>query len=84
MSAPLHQQTLSLDHDAFIQTLASTENLLIIQDLDGVCMQLVNDPITRKIDPNYVKATKAFDSHFYVLTNGEHTGRRGVNKLVER
>ncbi|MEL6489732.1 MAG: glucosylglycerol 3-phosphatase [Cyanobacteria bacterium J06634_6] len=84
MSAPLHQQTLSLDHDAFIQTLANTENLLIIQDLDGVCMQLVNDPITRRIDPNYVKATKAFGPHFYVLTNGEHTGRRGVNKLVER
>lgn len=84
MSAPLHQQTLSLEHDAFVQTLATTENLLIIQDLDGVCMGLVNDPITRQISPNYVKATKAFDPHFYVLTNGEHTGRRGVNKLVER
>lgn len=84
MSVSLHQQTLSLDHDAFVQTLASTENLLIIQDLDGVCMQLVNDPITRQIAPNYVKATKAFDPHFYVLTNGEHTGRRGVNKLIER
>ncbi|MEM6450676.1 MAG: glucosylglycerol 3-phosphatase [Cyanobacteria bacterium P01_D01_bin.105] len=80
----LHQQTLSLDHDAFIQTLVSTENLLIIQDLDGVCMQLVNDPITRQISPSYVSATQAFDPHFYVLTNGEHTGRRGVNKLIER
>ncbi len=84
MTSPLHQQILSLDHDAFVQTLASTDNLLIIQDLDGVCMQLVNDPITRQISPDYVTATQAFGPHFYVLTNGEHTGRRGVNKLVER
>lgn len=84
MSAPLHQQTLSLDHEAFVQTLATTENLLIIQDLDGVCMGLVNDPLTRSIVPEYITATQAFGEHFYVLTNGEHTGRRGVNQIVER
>ena len=84
MPTPLHQQTLSLDHKAFIHTLAATQNLLIIQDLDGVCMGLVNDPLTRGIDPDYITATQAFGEHFYVLTNGEHTGRRGVNRIVER
>ncbi len=84
MPLPLHQQTLSLDHKTFAQTLAKTENLLIIQDLDGVCMGLVNDPLTRRIAPEYIKATQAFDSHFYVLTNGEHSGRRGVNRIVQQ
>ncbi|MGB7086076.1 MAG: glucosylglycerol 3-phosphatase, partial [Phormidesmis sp.] len=84
MSLPLHQQSLSLNHAAFAKTLSTCENLLIIQDLDGVCMGLVNDPLTRQIDPGYIKATRAFDPHFYVLTNGEHIGRRGVNRIVER
>ncbi|MGB3300112.1 MAG: glucosylglycerol 3-phosphatase, partial [Phormidesmis sp.] len=84
MSVSLHQQTLSLDHKAFVYTLATTQNLLIIQDLDGVCMGLVNDPLTRKIAADYISATQAFGDHFYVLTNGEHTGRRGVNRIVEQ
>lgn len=84
MSLPLHQQTLSLDHAAFARTLATTENLLIIQDLDGVCMGLVNDPLNRRISPDYVNATRAFGPHFYVLTNGEHTGKRGVNGIIEQ
>ena len=84
MLAPLHQQILSLDHKAFVHTLATTQNLLIIQDLDGVCMGLVNDPLTRMIAADYITATQAFDEHFYVLTNDEHTGRRGVNRIVER
>lgn len=84
MSVPLHQQTLSLDHKAFVHTLAATQNLLIIQDLDGVCMGLVNDPLTRKIAADYISATQAFGEHFYVLTNGEHTGGRGVNRIVEQ
>ncbi|MEM6252683.1 MAG: glucosylglycerol 3-phosphatase [Cyanobacteria bacterium P01_D01_bin.156] len=79
---PLHQQTFSLDHQAFTQILASTENLLIIQDLDGVCMGLVKDPLNRKIDPCYVEAVTAYDGHFFVLTNGEHIGKRGVNTIV--
>ncbi|NMF85771.1 glucosylglycerol 3-phosphatase [Nodosilinea sp. P-1105] len=83
-SLPLHQQTYSLDHQAWIEYLATTANLLIIQDLDGVCMGLVNDPLNRTIDPAYVEATQAFDGHFYVLTNGEHTGQRGINAIVER
>ncbi|MEO0406375.1 MAG: glucosylglycerol 3-phosphatase [Cyanobacteria bacterium P01_A01_bin.135] len=83
-TTPLHQQTFSLDHGAFAHLLTTTENLLIIQDLDGVCMGLVKDPLTRTIDPNYLRATQAFDGHFYVLTNGEHIGQRGVNGIVER
>ncbi|HSM84476.1 MAG TPA: glucosylglycerol 3-phosphatase [Nodosilinea sp.] len=83
-SLPLHQQTYSLDHAAWVERLATTDNLLIIQDLDGVCMGLVNDPLDRVIDLDYLRATQGFEGHFYVLTNGEHTGRRGVNGIVER
>ncbi|MEM9487436.1 MAG: glucosylglycerol 3-phosphatase, partial [Cyanobacteria bacterium P01_F01_bin.116] len=79
---PLHQQTFSLDHDAFTQLLGTTENLLIIQDLDGVCMGLVKDPLNRQIDSTYINAVTAYDGHFFVLTNGEHIGKRGVNTIV--
>ncbi|WP_072620316.1 glucosylglycerol 3-phosphatase [Spirulina major] len=74
----------SLDHDHFQSVLSRTQNLLIIQDLDGVCMPLVKDPLNRHIDPDYITTTEAFDGHFYVLTNGEHLGKRGVNAIVER
>jgi glucosylglycerol 3-phosphatase len=84
MSIPLSQQSLSLDHAQFIDRLATTENLLLIQDLDGVCMELVKDPLDRQIDLAYVQATAAFDRHFYVLTNGEHLGKRGVNGIIDR
>ncbi|MDB9313345.1 glucosylglycerol 3-phosphatase [Spirulina sp. CS-785/01] len=80
----LHQTALSLDHDTLQQLWTETENLLIIQDLDGVCMGLVKNPLTREIDLNYVKATRSFDGHFYVLTNGEHIGTRGVNRIIEK
>jgi len=76
--------TLARKHDALLHLLASVENLLVVQDLDGVCMGLVKDPLARAIDPDYVTATRAFDGHFYVLTNGEHVGQRGVNRIVER
>lgn len=81
---PLHQQTYSLEHDHFTELLATTENLLIIQDLDGVCMGLVKDPLNRQIETAYVEATQKFEGHFYVLTNGEHIGQRGVNGIIER
>lgn len=84
LNPPLHLQSLSLDHATFFQTLSTTENLLIIQDLDGVCMALVNDPLDRTIRPEYVGATRAFDGHFYVLTNGEHIGRRGLNRIIDQ
>jgi glucosylglycerol 3-phosphatase len=84
MILPLSQQSLSLDHAQLIDRLATTENLLLIQDLDGVCMELVKDPLDRQIDLAYVQATMAFDRHFYVLTNGEHIGERGVNGIIDR
>ena len=83
-SLPLHQQSLSLDHQALTKILAETKNLIIIQDLDGVCMGLVKDPLTREIEPKYLQATHSFDGHFFVLTNGEHIGTRGVNNIIER
>ncbi len=58
--------------------------LLLVQDLDGVCMDLVLDPLQRRLDAAYVRQAPQLDGSFYVLTNGEHEGRRGVNRLVER
>ncbi|MEM9809131.1 MAG: glucosylglycerol 3-phosphatase, partial [Cyanobacteria bacterium P01_D01_bin.56] len=78
----LHQETFSLDHTTFTNLLANTNNLLIIQDLDGVCMGLVKDPLNRGISRIYVEAVSAYDGHFFVLTNGEHIGKRGVNGIV--
>ena len=83
-SLPLSQRSLSLDHQELIRVLTEQENILIIQDLDGVCMGLVKDPLTRVIDRGYLEATKAFNQHFFVLTNGEHIGKRGVNPIVEK
>lgn len=84
LPSSLHQEQFSLRHDELLRVLSQTANLLIIQDLDGVCMQLVKDPLTRTIDPEYVEAAQMFEPHFYVLTNGEHTGERGVNGIVNR
>ena len=80
----LHQDSFSLNHEEFARSLAKIENILIVQDLDGVCMGLVKDPLSRIIAKEYVEATKFFQGHFYVLTNGEHIGERGVNGIVER
>lgn len=84
ISAPLHEQQYSLQHDRWIELLSHTDNLLLIQDLDGVCMGLVNDPLHRNITTDYVEATQSFDGSFYVLTNGEHVGQRGVNGIIDR
>ena len=81
---PLNMRSLSLDRQGLSQMLATTENILIIQDLDGVCMGLVKDPLTRVIDPRYLEAAKSLGDHFYVLTNGEHIGKRGVNNIIEQ
>ena len=80
----LNTRSLSLDSQSLSQMLVEKENILIIQDLDGVCMGLVKDPLTRVIDPNYLEAAKSLGSHFYVLTNGEHIGKRGVNGIIEK
>jgi glucosylglycerol 3-phosphatase len=84
LDGKLNQRSLSLDHQSLSRMLIEQENILIIQDLDGVCMGLVKDPLTRAISPQYLQAAKSFGSHFYVLTNGEHIGKRGVNGIVEQ
>lgn len=79
----LSAQCFSLDHQQLFEVLAAERNLLIIQDLDGVCMGLVSDPLRRRMDPRYIHACQSFRDHFFVLTNGEHIGSRGVNSLVD-
>ena len=54
--------------------LISSKNILIIQDIDGVCIPLVKDPRTRKLESKYIYAVKEFAEEFFVLTCGEHEG----------
>lgn len=79
----LADHSLSLAHGALAEALASGRHCLLVQDLDGVCMALVRDPLRRTLEARYVEASRAFDGHFFVLTNGEHVGKRGVNGLVD-
>ncbi|GCE65886.1 glucosylglycerol 3-phosphatase [cyanobiont of Ornithocercus magnificus] len=72
-----------LSSDQLREELANTDNLLIVQDLDGVCMQLVKNPLTRRMDARYVLAAAKLEGELCVLTNGEHEGQRGINRLVE-
>ena len=67
-----------------INTIINEQNILIVQDLDGVCIPLVQDPLKREINKEYVKAVSKLKENFAVLTCGEHEGRRGVNRLVEK
>ena len=67
-----------------ISTILNEENILIVQDLDGVCIPLVQDPLKRVINKDYVKDVSKLKDKFSVLTCGEHEGRRGVNRLVEK
>ncbi|MEO1521385.1 MAG: glucosylglycerol 3-phosphatase [Cyanobacteria bacterium J06633_2] len=83
LSSKLHHDTFSLDHNELMRVLSQIPNLLVIQDLDGVCMGLVKDPLTRVMTIDYIKAVQSFSPHFCVLTNGEHVGQRGVNRIVE-
>lgn len=80
----LSNLSLSLDHQRLSQILVQNQDILIIQDLDGVCMGLVKDPLTRIMETRYIHAVKTLKNHFFVLTNGEHIGERGVNGIVER
>lgn len=75
---------LSPDHEDLLRCLLSQPRCLIIQDLDGVCMGLVRDPLSRELSADYLQAAKKLSGSFYVLTNGEHIGLRGVNGLVDR
>lgn len=70
--------------DQLVEELLAADDFLIVQDIDGVCIPLVKDPLTRKISSGYIHAVVALKGHFMVLTNGEHEGRRGVNRLVEQ
>ena len=66
-----------------IKTIINERSFLIVQDLDGVCIPLVQDPLKRKIDKEYVMAVSKLRDRFSVLTCGEHEGRRGVNRIIE-
>ena len=67
-----------------IDTIINEKDILIVQDLDGVCIPLVQDPLKREINKEYVKDVSRLREKFAVLTCGEHEGRRGVNRLVEK
>ena len=67
-----------------IKNILKEENILIVQDIDGVCIPLVQDPLTREISKEYIMAASKLKEKFSVLTCGEHEGRRGVNRLVEK
>ncbi len=67
-----------------IDTIINEKNVLIVQDIDGVCIPLVQDPLKREINKEYVKDVARLRENFAVLTCGEHEGRRGVNRLVEK
>jgi len=64
--------------------LISSQSILFIQDIDGVCIPLVKDPMTRELESRYIYAVKEFAEEFFVLTCGEHEGPRGVNRIIER
>ena len=70
--------------EEIINTIINEQNILIVQDLDGVCIPLVQDPLKREINKEYVKDVARLREKFAVLTCGEHEGRRGVNRLVEK
>ena len=79
----LSSRSLSLDRQSLTQALVERD-ILIIQDLDGVCMGLVKDPLTRFMETRYIEAVEFLGDRFFVLTNGEHIGQRGVNGIIER
>jgi glucosylglycerol 3-phosphatase len=66
------------------EELSREPDLLLVQDVDGVCMPLVRDPLDRRLEVGYIEAAASLDQAFRVLTNGEHTGPRGLNRLVDQ
>ena len=72
------------DNLDFEDIITNSEKILFIQDIDGVCIPLVKDPMTRKLESKYIFAAKDLKDEFFVLTCGEHEGPRGVNRIVER
>ena len=47
-----------------IYTIINEENILIVQDIDGVCVPLVQDPLKREIKQEYVKAVSKLRDNF--------------------
>ena len=70
--------------EELISTIINEKNILIVQDLDGVCIPLVQDPLKRVLDKEYINAVSKLKDNFSVLTCGEHDWRIGVNRLVEK
>ena len=68
----------------FNKKIFSSRKILLIQDIDGVCIPLVKDPLTRVLESKYIYAAKTLGDEFFVLTCGEHEGPRGVNRIIER
>ena len=68
----------------FEKNIINSKNILFIQDIDGVCIPLVKDPMTRKLESKFIFAAKNLEKEFFVLTCGEHEGPRGVNRIIER
>ena len=68
----------------FEKKIINSKNILFIQDIDGVCIPLVKDPMTRKLESKFIFAVKNLEKEFFVLTCGEHEGPRGVNRIIER
>jgi len=75
---------ISKTKEEVIKTIINEKDILIVQDLDGVCIPLVQDPLKREINKEYVESVSKLREKFSVLTCGEHDGRRGVNRLVEK
>ncbi len=72
------------DISDFQEIVINSKSILFIQDIDGVCIPLVKDPMTRKLESKYIYAAKNLEKEFFVLTCGEHEGQRGVNRIIER
>ena len=72
------------DISDFQEIVINSKSILFIQDIDGVCIPLVKDPMTRKLESKYIYAAKNLEEEFFVLTCGEHEGKRGVNRIIER
>ena len=70
--------------DASFTKLLKCKELLFVQDIDGVCIPLVSNPLDRVIDKSYVEEVSKLGNEFSVLTCGEHEGKRGVNRIIER
>ena len=41
--------------EEIINTIINEEDILIVQDLDGVCIPLVQDPLKRELNKGYVE-----------------------------